>query len=87
MEKIDSFMGVKIEPDINYFVQVANIGIEGKVEGIECGKLAMKEGKEYDLREVIASALGLGLPYNKIPKYDFERREISTASIRVFRRI
>ena len=81
MEKIDLFMGIRIEPNFKYFIQVVNIGIEGKVKGIEGKKLVMGQGREYDLREVI------GFGYEATPKYDFARREIPIGSIRVFRRM
>lgn len=78
MEKIDLFMGVSIDPNIEYFVQVLNVGIEGKVRGVEGDKLFMVNGREYDLREVI------GFGYEATKKYDFAKREVPINSIRTF---
>lgn len=80
IELIESFNGVKIEPGIDYFVQVLNIGIEGKVAGIDGNRLIMSQGREYDLREVI------GFGYETAQKYDFEKREIPLGTIRIFRK-
>ena len=80
MEKIDLFKGVRIEPNVEYFVQVQNIGIEGKVVGKEEEKLVITNGREFDLREVV------GFGYEATEKYNFNMREIPMSSIRVFRK-
>lgn len=81
MEKIDLLKDVQVEPQVEYFAQVLNIGIEGKVAGREDQKLIMTDGRGYDLREVI------GFGYEATPKYGFTRREIPIGSIRVFRKM
>ena len=72
-------MGVRIKPNIEYFAQVVNIGIEGKIAGKEENKLVMTNSREYDLR----NAVGFG--YKATQRYNFTQREIPIESIRIFR--
>lgn len=78
MEKLDIFKGVRIEPTTVYFAQVLNVGIEGRVTGIEEGYLVFENGREFDLREVI------GFGYEGAKKHIFVRREVPLDSVRTF---
>ena len=73
-----NIQGVVVEQGEKYFAQIVNIGIEGTVLGVEEGKLLMKEGVEYDLREVVADG------YKNAQKHKFIYREVPIDSIRTF---
>lgn len=81
MEKLDIFKGIKIESNANYFLQANHLGLEGSIEGVSDGKLVLKLGRVYDLREVI------GFGYTNAPKYDFDKQEIPIRAIRTFRKM
>ena len=61
-------------------MQVYHLGLEGKIVGSANGKLILKNGTVYDLRDVI------GFGYDQTEKYDFEIEEIPFNAIRTFRK-
>lgn len=75
MKKTYMVNGMEIEHNRKYLIQRAHIGIEGRVLGLEEGKLLIGKGITYDLREVFLFG------YENTPKYSFERDSVPVGSI------